>query len=114
MPASPIRKLLPRGLLEARIRRRSPAGSEEDAVRNELPLLKSRIDHMQFWRDGEPKKYGAYGVKDWEPNIASLREGGLIDDTPIGLDTLYTNQFVEEFNKFDEAAVMKAAKAYKP
>ncbi len=91
-----------------------PSGGDADALRNETPLLQSRIDHMQFWRDGEPKTYGSFGDKDWDPLIASLREGGLIDDTQIKLDTLYTNQFVAEYNKFDPAAVMKAAKAYKP
>ena len=91
-----------------------PPGTNADALRRELPLLNTRIEHMEFWREGEPKKYGAYDDKDWSPSITSLREGGLIDDTPIGLDTLYTNQFVDEYNKFDEATVVKAAKAYKP
>jgi hypothetical protein len=38
--------------------------------------------------------------------------GGQITVDPK-LDTLYTNQFVDNYNKFDVGAVVRRAKAYK-
>jgi len=46
--------------------------------------------------------------------IDSLRAGGLMDNSEVKLETLYTNQFVPEFNKFDRNEVIAQAKAYKP
>ncbi len=50
--------------------------------------------------------------KDWTTEIVSLKVGGLITQDPP-LDSLYTNQFVPDFNKFDVGAVVRRAKAYK-
>jgi NitT/TauT family transport system substrate-binding protein len=91
-----------------------PAPDEDEAVKREMPLLKTRLDNMMVWNDGQPKKYGIFSERDWTTDINSLRVGGLIGDTEIKLDTLYTNQFVDDFNRFDQDAVIRKAQAYKP
>ncbi len=89
-----------------------PAGSDADALKENLLLLQVRLNNMMIWQDGEPHQYGLFSPKDWTTEIVSLKVGGLITQDPP-LDSLYTNQFVPEFNKFDVGAVVRRAKAYK-
>ena len=42
-----------------------------------------------------------------------LLRGPDILDRVLALDTLYTNQLVPEYNRFDEQAVIRDAKAWK-
>ncbi len=91
-----------------------PSADEDEALKHEMPLLKTRLDNMTVWDDGQPKKYGAFSERDWTTDINSLRVGGIIGNDEIKLDTLYTNQFVDEYNRFDQSAVITKAKAYKP
>ena len=89
-----------------------PADSDADALRTSLPLLQVRLHNMMVWQDGEPHKYGIFSPKDCTTEITSLKVGGQITVDPK-LDTLYTNQFVDNDNKFDVGAVVRSAKAYK-
>lgn len=91
-----------------------PAADEAAALAHELPLLKTRLANMEVWDDGEPHKYGIFHERDWTTDINSLRVGGLLDNSDIKLDSLYTNQFVADYNRFDPAAIVARAKAYKP
>jgi NitT/TauT family transport system substrate-binding protein len=91
-----------------------PAPDEDAALQHEMPLLKTRLDNMEVWDDGETHKYGLFHDRDWTTEIESLRVGGLLDNSEIKLDTLYTNQFVDQYNKFDPAVIVARAKAYKP
>jgi NitT/TauT family transport system substrate-binding protein len=89
-----------------------PQGSEADALRMTLPLLTVRLNNMMSWQDGQQHKFGLFSDKDWTTEIVSLKVGGLIAQDPK-LDSLYTNQFVDDFNKFDVGAVVRRAKAFK-
>jgi NitT/TauT family transport system substrate-binding protein len=91
-----------------------PETVDKDVEARELRFVKTRLSNMIFFDPGEPHRYGAYKEKDWTTLIASLRLGGQLDNTDVKLDSLYTNQFVDEYNKFDVGEVVKAAKAYKP
>jgi NitT/TauT family transport system substrate-binding protein len=86
-----------------------------DAVhKREEAILKVTVDAMVAF-DSEPKLYGSYSDADWTPTVNSLRLGGQISqDTKIDLSSLYTNAFVDDYNKFDRAAVIAKAKAYQP
>jgi NitT/TauT family transport system substrate-binding protein len=90
------------------------SGTDAEALAYEMPLMQSRLQNMVFWPDGQPHEFGKFSDNDFETIINSLREGGVIKGPEIKLDTLYTNQFVPEFNRFDRAAVEAQAKAYKP
>lgn len=89
-----------------------PAGSEADAMKATLPVLQVRLANMLQWQPGEPHKFGLFSDKDWHAEITSLRVGGQITVDPP-LDSLYTNQFVDAYNAFDQGAVIRQAKAYK-
>lgn len=91
-----------------------PAGDEAEAIKKEMPLLQTRLRNMTIWHDGQKHQHGLFSDQDFTTEITSLRVGGLIDDSEIKLDTLFTNQFVDAYNKFDAAAVEAQAKAYKP
>lgn len=88
------------------------SGSEADNLANEVEILRPRIANLMFGRTKD--NMGAFSEQDWTQLIAALKAGGLIEkDADIKLDTLYTNQFVPEFNRFDRDAVVGKAKAYK-
>jgi NitT/TauT family transport system substrate-binding protein len=91
-----------------------PSENEEEALAHEMPVLMIRLQNMTVWDDGAPKKYGIFTERDWTTDINSLRAGGIIGADEIKLESLYTNQFVEDYNRFDQATVIARAKVYKP
>lgn len=58
-------------------------------------------------------KYGFYPEDAWQRLVAIMQGEGQIARTDLDLSKLYTNQFVDEFNKFDKAALIATAKAAK-
>ena len=67
-------------------------------------LLKVTTDGMIAF-DSEPKLYGSYTDADFIPTIKSLQLGEeLPPDFKVDLSTIYTNAFVKDYNKFDQAA----------
>lgn len=91
-----------------------PTGDEAKELAEEVKIVGARVKNMTAFRPGEPKKLGAFGELDWKSSMVALRAGGQLDDTKVELDTLYTNQFVDAYNKFNREDVVKKAKAYKP
>lgn len=90
------------------------AGTEEEILKRELAIMKSRLDNITYFRPGEPRVWGAYADRDWLRLIASLKEGGEVTNENIPMSSLYTNELVPEYNKFDQAIVVRQAKAWKP
>ena len=81
-----------------------------------------KIDMKQVMFDGKniddfsmegPKLYGFYPDAAWKQLVSVMATEGQIARSDLDLTKLFTNQFVEEFNKFDQAAVVKAAQAVK-
>lgn len=91
-----------------------PTGDEAGALAKEAQVIGARMRNMTAFRPGEPQTLGAFGEQDWKASMIALRAGGQLDGTDIKLDTLYTNEFVTAYNKFDRDDVIKKAKAYKP
>jgi NitT/TauT family transport system substrate-binding protein len=89
-------------------------GTEEEILRKEMPVMKSRLDNITYFRPGEPKLWGAYSDRDWKLLIAALKEGGEVTNENIPLNTLYTNELVPEYNRFDPQIVARQARAWKP
>ncbi len=91
-----------------------PAGAGEEVMRRELAVMMSRLNNIASFAPGEEKAYGAYKDRDWNALISALKLGEQIPaDASIPLDSLYTNKFVPEYNRFDAAHVVKQAKAYR-
>ena len=91
-----------------------PEVTDAAAVARELSFLKTRLGNMIAFDPGEPHLYGAYKEKDWTASITSLRLGGQLDNSDIALASLYTDEFVAEYNRFSVDEVVAAAMAYKP
>jgi len=89
-------------------------GTEEEILRREMPVMKARLDNITYFRADEPKQWGAYSDRDWKLLIAALKEGGEVTNENIPLNTLYTNELVPEYNRFDPQVVARQARAWKP
>jgi len=89
-------------------------GSEEEILRKEMAVMKPRIDNVTYFRTGEPRLWGAYADRDWKLLIAALKEGGEVTNENIPMSSLYSNELVPEYNKFDTQVVSRQARAWKP
>jgi NitT/TauT family transport system substrate-binding protein len=86
-------------------------------VQKELPVQKSilqaRLDKLIPPGSADASKFGAYSEDVWRDFIKLLNEGGQIGTSDIKVETLFTNEFVDEFNAFDAAALIAKARAIK-
>jgi NitT/TauT family transport system substrate-binding protein len=89
-----------------------PPVVDETALRTQLSLLKVVLDLMTAFSESGPARFGAYKEQDFRAPIESLKAGGELGNAPIALSSLYTDRFVDEFNRFDRKAVIDKAKAY--
>lgn len=89
-------------------------GTEAEIQRKEMAVMKPRIDNVTYFRTGEPRNWGAYADRDWKLLISALKEGGEVTNQNIPMSSLYTNELVPEYNKFDPQVVSRQAKAWKP
>lgn len=55
-------------------------------------------------------KHGAYTAEDWTNIVQKMKEGEQITNTDFDVSQLYTDQFVQGFNKFDADAVRAQAR----
>ncbi len=61
--------------------------------------------------DSEQYGYGYHNEEKWKRNVDAAFKTGLIT-SQIPVDQIYTNEFIEEINNFDKAAVEEDAKSY--
>lgn len=88
-----------------------PAKDREEAeLADNIAVLKTRLARVAV-PEGTP--WGAYDEAAWTYLVKLLHEQGQLSTDKIPVDTLYTNAFVDEYNKFDGAAVIAKAKAYR-
>jgi NitT/TauT family transport system substrate-binding protein len=88
------------------------SGTDEQNLKKEVEVMKPRIANLLAGRN--ETNMGAFTDQDWELLVKALKTGGLIEkNANIALSTLYTNELVPEFNKFDRAEVIRKAKAYR-
>jgi len=87
-----------------------PAGDEAKVMADQIKVMNSRFNKMLAFGGG-PRRFGEYQVQGWRDFVEALHVGGQIQTRDIDIATLYTNDLVAEFNKFDAAAVAARAKA---
>lgn len=85
--------------------------SEAEAMKRDVAIGRARLKKLLYFRTGEPKQMGAYSDADWKGVIEALAVGGAITKTDLPMDKLYTNELVKDYNDFDVAKVVEAAKA---
>jgi hypothetical protein len=83
-------------------------------VARQLQLLQARLDRMVAAEDGKPQKWGSFRDRDATTSVASFREAGILSTGDIKPESIFTNEFVDAFNQFDEAAVKAKALAWRP
>lgn len=88
-----------------------PQGAEDEAMAKEKAILSARLKKLLYFGKDEKPLLGSYSDAEWKGVIQSLKQGGVISITDLPMDKLYTNRFVDDFNKFDRADVIKRAKA---
>lgn len=91
-----------------------PSPNEEEALKETLPILNVRLNNMNSWPPGAPHAWGSFPARDIPTWTSALQGGGEIPaGVKIDPNTIYTNQFVAQYNRYDKNAIVKLAKAYK-
>lgn len=89
-----------------------PQGASEDEVlARGRHILASRMKSYLSFPTGATRQFGNYSKESWKNFVVALQRGGELATTDIDVSKLYTNAFVEEFNKFDVEALRKQAAA---
>lgn len=87
-----------------------PAGDEAKVMADQIKVMNSRFNKMLAFGGGA-RRFGEYNAQGWRDFVEALHVGGQIQSKDIDVSTLYTNELVPEFNRFDAAAVAARAKA---
>jgi NitT/TauT family transport system substrate-binding protein len=90
-----------------------PQGVDDaPALKDAIHIFNSRFELQRA--DNQPdKRFGAAGPQQWERLKAIYKEQGVIQGTTPTADH-FTLGLVDQINKFDTAAIVKAAKEWKP
>lgn len=86
---------------------------EADWVKQYLPLQKANYADMMKFEQGEPQQLGRYPDSGWETHVAVMNQAGVLKKKDLPVKTIYTNEFVADFNKFDRQALEARARADK-
>jgi NitT/TauT family transport system substrate-binding protein len=90
-------------------------GTEEEKMAAALQMLNARQKgNLDFGDVNDQRKFGLYSPDVWKSYVQVLHDGGQLSTTNIDTSTLYTNAFVDEFNKIDEAKVRAQARQQRP
>ncbi|MEM5316002.1 ABC transporter substrate-binding protein [Paraburkholderia sp. JHI869] len=87
-----------------------PQGDEAQNLRVAEELLKRRLDRVLRTPDGKPRQPGAYDLGAVRANLAEMQRVGELAQGNVPLDQLFSNQFVADFSRFDEAALRERAR----
>jgi len=79
--------------------------SEDDAIAALVPALQISWNHYFAFPEGQERKFGSYPEGSWEELVSVLHEGGALKEANVKVDELYTNEFVEAFNDFDQQSL---------
>jgi NitT/TauT family transport system substrate-binding protein len=85
--------------------------SEDEAMKRDVLIGRARLKKLLHFRPGQVRLMGAYSDEDWKGVIDALAVGGAITKTDLPMDRLYTNELAKDFNDFDIAKVVEAARA---
>lgn len=88
-----------------------PATPEDEAMAKALPIVDVNLANMLSFADGSEQKLGMFVEESIVDLFDAAKVGGLIENTDVPLDKVFTNRFVEAYNDFDRAKVEEAARA---
>ncbi|WJR77868.1 ABC transporter substrate-binding protein [Bradyrhizobium sp. NP1] len=85
--------------------------SEEQALKEAVHVLQARLSKYKVEGRADPR-LGAFTRKEWESTQGFFYDVGMINKKP-DVSEYFTNDLVDEINKFDKAAVIKQAETYR-
>jgi NitT/TauT family transport system substrate-binding protein len=88
-------------------------GTEEEKVAKAARVLTTRVEKMLAFPAGGARNLGEFPPQMWKDYIEVLHSAGQLSTTAIPVESLYTNEFIAQFNNFDVDAVVRAARALK-
>ena len=91
--------------------RKPVKGPEAKHLANSAKVSKARYERILAFEPGTPRKFGEYPAGSWRQFVDVLYAEGELNTRDIPIDTLFTNEFVADFNKFDAVAVRRQARA---
>lgn len=90
-----------------------PSSDADKQLPLQVSVLRARLEKLSVEGDPSKPKFGVYSEQVWRNFIELLHDNGQIATKDIDLNSLFTNEFVDQFNAFDAAAVVAKAKAAK-
>lgn len=84
---------------------------EEQALREAVHVLEARLGKYKVENRQDPR-YGAFRPEEWVATQGFFFDVGMIKSKP-DVSAYYTNDLVDDVNKFDKAAIVKQAQSYK-
>jgi NitT/TauT family transport system substrate-binding protein len=87
-------------------------GGEEKWVAESLPILDANYETVGYFPDGV-QRWGQFPQNSLGEYINAMFANGIIANKDVDQANVYTNDFVDAFNKFDRAAVEDKARAAK-
>lgn len=100
-----------RAYWEANPTARPAPDKEAEQLRTDVRQAMFDRNQIDDYSGGGPRKAGHYPPDAWTRLVGIMHAEGLVQRTDLDFDRLYTNQFVDEINAFDAAAVERQAKA---
>ena len=88
---------------------RPQEGTEEERLQAGRHILLSRMQRYLDFPPG-PRRFGEYDPKVWRDYIDVPFEGGEMTSKAVDPESLYTNRFVDAFNRFDADEVRSDVK----
>jgi len=86
-----------------------PTGVDDaKAMDDTLFILRQRLENLKL-RDYQDGLYGKYDPAAWQAYVDFMLSEKVLDK-PVDINTLYTNDLVQEINRFDHDAVIEQAK----
>ncbi|WP_163156554.1 ABC transporter substrate-binding protein [Bradyrhizobium uaiense] len=86
-------------------------GDDASKLAQDLRVLQSRLPKLVSFEPDARAQFGEYPKGAWRSFVEVLHAGGQLSTTDIDVESLYTNQFVPQFNDFDHDEVLKKARS---
>jgi hypothetical protein len=87
-------------------------GDDAKAMKDALNVFNARVSLQRVDNRSDPR-FGVGSSAQWEKLKSIFKEYKFIEGTVPAAD-LYTAALIDQINKFDRAAIVAQAKAYKP
>lgn len=87
-----------------------PATPEGEAMAKALPIVDVNLANMLSFAEGSEHKLGMFVKQNVIDLFEAAKVGGLIQNTDVPLDKVYTNRFVDAYNDFDREKLEAAAR----